>query len=67
MKYKKRRMVIINLSARHSLCQSITKKIPQPHYKLSNLTFHEKDGAQHEFRPLAEYLYNALPFFFPKK
>lgn len=36
-------------------------------FPLSNLTFHEKDGARHEFRPLAEYLYNALPFFFPKK
>lgn len=36
-------------------------------FPLSNLTFHEKDGARHEFRPLAEYLYNALPFFFPKQ
>ena len=34
-------------------------------FPLSNLTFHEKDGARHEFRPIAEYLYNALPFFFP--
>lgn len=34
-------------------------------FPLSNLTFHEKDGARHEFRPMAEYLYNALPFFFP--
>ena len=34
-------------------------------FPLSNLTFHEKDGAQHEFRPMTEYLYNALPFFFP--
>lgn len=34
-------------------------------FPLSSLTFHEKDGARHEFRPVAEYLYNALPFFFP--
>lgn len=34
-------------------------------FPLSNLTFHEKDGARHEFRPMAEYLYNALLFFFP--
>lgn len=34
-------------------------------FPLSCLTFHEKDGARHEFRPMAEYLYNALPFFFP--
>ena len=34
-------------------------------FPLSNFTFHEKDGARHEFRPMAEYLYNALPFFFP--
>lgn len=36
-------------------------------FPLSNLTFHEKDGARHEFRPMAEYLYNALPFFFPAR
>lgn len=30
-----------------------------------NLTFHEKDGARHEYRPMMEYIYNALPFFFP--
>lgn len=34
-------------------------------FPLSNLTFHEKDGARHEYRPMADYLYNALPFFFP--
>lgn len=34
-------------------------------FPLSNLTFHEKEGARHEYRPMAEYLYNALPFFFP--
>lgn len=28
-------------------------------FPFSNLTFHEKDGARHEFRPTAEYLYNA--------
>lgn len=31
----------------------------------SNLSFHEKDGARHDYRPCVEYLYNALPFFFP--
>lgn len=36
-------------------------------FPLSNLTFHEKEGARHEYRPMAEYLYNALPFFFPNK
>lgn len=36
-------------------------------FRLSNLTFHEKDGARHEFRPMAEYLYNELPFFFPNR
>ena len=36
-------------------------------FPLSNLTFHEKEGARHEYRPMAEYLYNALPFFFPDK
>lgn len=34
-------------------------------FPLTSLTFHEKDGARHEFLPLADYLYNALPFFFP--
>lgn len=32
---------------------------------LDHMTFHEKDGARHEFRPTVEYVYNALPFFFP--
>lgn len=36
-------------------------------FPLSNLTFHEKEGARHEYRPMAEYLYNALPFFFPNR
>lgn len=36
-------------------------------FPVTNLTFHEKDGARHEFRPRAEYLYNALPFFFPNR
>ncbi len=36
-------------------------------FPLSSLTFHEKDSARHEYRPMAEYLYNALPFFFPDK
>ena len=34
-------------------------------FSVSNLTFHEQDGARHEVRSLAEYLYNALPFMFP--
>lgn len=33
-------------------------------FSVSNLTFHEQDGARHEFHSLAEYLYNALPFMF---
>ncbi len=32
---------------------------------LDHMTFHEKDGARHEFLPTPEYVYNALPFFFP--
>ena len=36
-------------------------------FNTSNMTFHLKEGARHEFRPIPEYLYNALPFFFPKK
>ena len=31
------------------------------------MSFHEKDGARHEYRPTVEYIYNALPFFFPNK
>lgn len=34
-------------------------------FSVNNLTFHEQDEARHEFRSLAEYLYNALPFLFP--
>ena len=34
-------------------------------FGLDRMTFHEKDGARHEFRPSVEYVYNALPFFFP--
>ena len=34
-------------------------------FGLDHMTFHEKDGARHEFRPSVEYVYNALPFFFP--
>ncbi len=33
-------------------------------FSVSNLTFHEQDGARHEFHSLAEYLYNALPFMY---
>ena len=35
-------------------------------FNATNMTFHQKEGARHEFRPIPEYLYNALPFFFPK-
>lgn len=34
-------------------------------FTINNMTFHEKDGARHEYRPMMEYIYNALPFFFP--
>lgn len=34
-------------------------------FSVNNLTFHEQEGARHEFRSLAEYLYNVLPFLFP--
>ena len=36
-------------------------------FSVSNLTFHEQDRARHEFRSLAEYLYNVLPFMFPNQ
>ena len=34
-------------------------------FGLDHMTFHEKYGARHEFRPTVEYIYNALPVFFP--
>ncbi len=34
-------------------------------FGLDHMTFHEKNGARHEFSPSVEYVYNALPFFFP--
>lgn len=34
-------------------------------FTLDNMTFHEKNGARHEYRPMMEYIYNALTFFFP--
>jgi enterochelin esterase-like enzyme len=34
-------------------------------FSLSNLTFHQKQGARHEYTPMVEYIYNALPFIFP--
>lgn len=36
-------------------------------FDLQNMTFHERQGARHEYRPTMEYIYNALPFFFPKQ
>lgn len=36
-------------------------------FDLTHMTFHEKDGARHEYRPIPEYVYNALPFFFPSQ
>ncbi|MGM9698252.1 MAG: alpha/beta hydrolase-fold protein [Prevotella sp.] len=35
-------------------------------FSLNNMSFHEKEGARHEYRPMMEYIYNALPYFFPK-
>lgn len=35
-------------------------------FGIDHLSFHEKGGARHEYRPLPEYVYNALPFFFPR-
>lgn len=34
-------------------------------FDINHLSFHEKDGAMHDYRALPEYVYNALPFFFP--
>ena len=34
-------------------------------FTIQNMTFHEKDGAKHDYLPTVEYIYNALPFFFP--
>lgn len=34
-------------------------------FTISSLTFHQKDGARHEYIPMVEYIYNALQFFFP--
>lgn len=36
-------------------------------FPVTNLTFHEQEGVRHEFRPIAEYLYNALPSLFPNR
>lgn len=36
-------------------------------FGLNHLSFHEKDVARHEYRPIPEYVYNALPFFFPSQ
>lgn len=36
-------------------------------FPVSNLTFHEQTGAKHNFHALAAYIYNALPFIFPKE
>lgn len=33
--------------------------------RIDHMTFHEKDVTRREFRPTVEYVYNALPFFFP--
>lgn len=34
-------------------------------FNTANMTFHEKDGARHEYRPTKEYLFNALVELFP--
>lgn len=36
-------------------------------FSLANLTFHQRQGARHEYTPMVEYIYNALPFFFTRK
>lgn len=36
-------------------------------FDVNHLTFHEQEGAQHEFRAIAEYLYNALPSLFSNR
>ena len=36
-------------------------------FPVTNLPFHEQEGVRHEFRPIAEYLYNALPSLFPNR
>lgn len=36
-------------------------------FGLDHMTFHEKDGARHEYLPIPEYVYNALPQFFPPR
>lgn len=33
-------------------------------FDVNHLTFHEQENARHDFRSLAEYFYNALPFMF---
>ena len=35
-------------------------------FPLSRLTFHEQEGARHDFNALPEYFYNALPVMFPR-
>lgn len=36
-------------------------------FDVNHLTFHEQEGAQHEFRAIAKYLYNALPSLFSNR
>ena len=31
----------------------------------TNMSFHQKQGATHDYLPTIEYLYNALPLMFP--
>lgn len=33
-------------------------------FDVNHLTFHEQEGVRHEFRAIAEYLYNVLPSLF---
>lgn len=35
-------------------------------FNTTKMNFHQSEGARHEFRFIPEYVYNALPFFFPK-
>lgn len=52
-------------SAYGEILNQVRGMVENSFFNLQSLTFHEKDGARHEYRPMMEYIYNALPFFFP--
>ena len=35
-------------------------------FNSKNFSYHMKQGGRHDFYAVWEFLYNALPFFFPK-